>query len=437
VATDIRQRETDVIVIGGGVAGLTAASYLGRGGARVRLFEKGSKLGGRAATQEHDGFLFNRGIHALYSGGATEEVLRELGVAYSGGSPKKTFVFDGEKLDVFPSGALSLMRTSVLRIGDKLALVRLLMSIPKQDAHEARYLSVQEWLDQRVKNSAVRRFIEALARTFVYSADLNLVSAEVFVKKLQVQLKHKVFYIDGGWQTFIEGLRKVAEQAGVLIETGASVESVMVDGGRAQGVSLHGGEIVRASAVVVATNPRDAVRLVGEDTSPALRRAVSDLVPAQIACLDVALRRLPVPQHSVVQDIEHPHFMSAQSLYSDVAPEGMALVYTFKQREPGRAMADPREDERDLEGFLDRAQPGWRDLIVKRFFLPRIDAVGALPTAKRGGFEGRPGVLAASIPGLYLAGDWIGAEGFLSDASTASGREVARMLLRGELARKR
>ena len=60
--------------------------------------------------------------------------------------------------------------------------------------------------------------------------------------------------------------------------------------------------------------------------------------------------------------------------------------------------------------------------------LPRIEAVGALPTAT-GGFAGRPGPEVPDIANLYLAGDWIGPEGFLPDASTASARQVARLVL--------
>src|SRR6266536_2941556 len=74
--------QTDVVVVGGGMAGLTAACYLARAGVAVTLFEKAASLGGRAATSNHDGYLFNRGIHGLYSGGATEVVLQELGITY-------------------------------------------------------------------------------------------------------------------------------------------------------------------------------------------------------------------------------------------------------------------------------------------------------------------------------------------------------------------
>jgi phytoene dehydrogenase-like protein len=59
------------------MAGL-AACYLARAG--VTLFENAPYLGGRAATREFGGFLFNRGGHALYSGGAASRVFEELGV---------------------------------------------------------------------------------------------------------------------------------------------------------------------------------------------------------------------------------------------------------------------------------------------------------------------------------------------------------------------
>src|SRR3954466_12468077 len=77
----------DVIVVGGGLAGLAAASYVARAGRTVTLFDKSGSLGGRAESQERAGFIVNLGAHALYEKSAAIQVLKELGVKYTGGSP--------------------------------------------------------------------------------------------------------------------------------------------------------------------------------------------------------------------------------------------------------------------------------------------------------------------------------------------------------------
>ena len=104
------------------------------------------------------------------------------------------------------------------------------------------------------------------------------------------------------------------------------------------------------------------------------------------------------------------------------------MLHAMKQldsRHPG----DPHADERGLEEFLDLTLPGWRDVVVRRVFLPRLTAVNALPTAARGGLAGRPGPRVAGVTNLYLAGDWVGSEGFLADASMASARQAARLVI--------
>jgi len=419
------------------MAGLTAASYLARAGVGVTIFEKAPYLGGRAATRELDGFLFNRGGHALYTGGAASRIVEELGITYDHGIPKDTFVLQGGKPSPFLADPLGLLRTDVLDAGDKLALVRLFVALGATKPRALAKTSIQELLDLKVRRPQLRRLMTALARTFVYSTALDLVSAELFVEKFQRSLRHPVHYIDGGWRTLVDGLRAAAERRGARIVSDAHVEGVELGDGHARGVRLRDGSLVPASAVVVATSPRDANMLVDGGEHPATRQIVDGLIPARIACLDVALSRLPVPDRPIVQDLDGPRFMSAQSVYSRVAPEGAALIIAFKQLDPRHA-GDPREDERDLEDLLDAAQPGWRGALVRRQYLPRIEAVGALPTAREGGFAGRPGPRLTGVNNLYLAADWVGPEGFLVDASMASAHRAAELVLKdGWLSRKK
>jgi phytoene dehydrogenase-like protein len=410
------------------MAGLTAACYLARAQMEVTVIEKASNLGGRAVTQDFEGFRFNRGGHALYTGGAASRILEDLGVSYDYGIPKRTFVMQGGKMSSFPADPLGFLRTDLLNAGDKLALVRLFVALGAAKPRALANTSVQDWLDHNVRRPHLRRLMMGLARTFVYSTALDLVSAELFVEKLQRALRHPVHYVDGGWGTLVDGLRFAAERAGARIVSNTYVDGVEFDDGHARGVRLRDGSHVRASAVVVATSPRDAAKLVDGGEHSAMCHIVEGLIPARIACLDVALERLPVPDRPVVQDLDAPRFMSAQSVYSRVAPEGAALIISFKQLDP-RYPGDPREDERDLEDLLDTAQPGWRGAQVRRQYLPRIEALGALPNAREGGFAGRPGPRVPGLDNLYLAGDWVGSEGFLVDASMASAHRAAELVL--------
>jgi hypothetical protein len=47
-------------------------------------------IGGRARTSVFDGFYFNQGPHALFLADAGAAVLKELGIAYTGGIPAPT-----------------------------------------------------------------------------------------------------------------------------------------------------------------------------------------------------------------------------------------------------------------------------------------------------------------------------------------------------------
>lgn len=108
----------------------------------------------------------------------------------------------------------------------------------------------------------------------------------------------------------------------------------------------------------------------------------------------------------------------------------------MKQLDP-RAEPTPADDQRELEAFLDDLQPGWRDHVVDRSFLPRMTASGILPTAADGGFAGRPDVAVPNLGGAYLAGDWVGLEGFQADAAMASAERAARAILAADAVERR
>ncbi len=70
----------DVIVVGAGAAGLTAAAYLCKNGYRVLLCEKSSKTGGLVDSFQYKGFFFDAGIRAFENSGIIFPMLKQLGI---------------------------------------------------------------------------------------------------------------------------------------------------------------------------------------------------------------------------------------------------------------------------------------------------------------------------------------------------------------------
>jgi len=416
------------VVIGGGLSGLAAATYLGRAGLRTTLLERSPSLGGRAATDTPSGFALNRGAHALYTGGAASAVLSELGAIYTAGIPGRLFGRDANGLHPFPATALSMLRTDLIDAADKADLLRILMRVSGLRAATLANITVAAWIDSATRRPRVRQLLQAIARTYLYTAALDLASADVFVDRFQQSLKHPVHYVDGGWQSIADSLRSVALAAGVEILESASAAEIQLDGERATGVVLRNGRRIECDAIIAAMPSQDVLHVLPEHAAPRLRQTLADLVPVHIACLDLGLESLPNPRQPIVFDVNQPRFLTAQSEFARLAPAGGAVVHGLLQLDP-RQQEHPAADRAALEALMDEVQPTWRGRIVEQRFLPRMMASGALPLARTGGMAGRPTPRCAELDNVYLAGDWVGPRGYLADAALASGRAAAHLLL--------
>ncbi|MEL7337516.1 MAG: FAD-dependent oxidoreductase, partial [Planctomycetota bacterium] len=82
-ANDMNADSSQVVVIGGGLAGLTTAFYLHRQGIRTTLLESSARLGGALQTTRHQGWLIDHGadMFAVSPPGALA-LCQDLGISH-------------------------------------------------------------------------------------------------------------------------------------------------------------------------------------------------------------------------------------------------------------------------------------------------------------------------------------------------------------------
>jgi phytoene dehydrogenase-like protein len=425
-------KTVDVVVIGGGLAGLTAATYLGRAGKSVILLEKASAEGGRARTETKGGFHLNYGAHALFIAGEGRKILKELGVEFHGAKPGIAggYVIDRGVKHTLPVGFLSLLTSGIFGIQAKLEVARFLSGVDSFDTTPWQNVTIREWLDRGIRQPETRRFLEALLRlgTYVNAPDHQSAGAALDQFK---RGNAGVLYLDGGWETLVTGLRRAAETAGVRVLTGARVEAIECDSakGNVRAVRLGDGTIIQTrAAIVTAGGPSEAAALIRKGELRALKEWAADVLPARVASLDLGLSRLPDPHATFALGIDRPLYFSVHSATAKLGPEGSAMLHAALYRPP-HDQADPHEIRRELEALVDLLQPGWRKEVTVERYRPQMIVAHAVVTAAQGGLKGRPGVEVPDVAGLYVAGDWVGPEGMLTDATLASARRAANAVI--------
>lgn len=397
----------DVAVVGGGLAGLTAAAYAARNGATVLLLDARRQLGGRARTTVDAGFHFNEGPHALFDHGAGQNAVRGLGIVPAGARPPTATAalsMGGRVRHVPPPPAAAAVASLIRRLG--------------ADHADPAWVGVtaRQWIDERIGRPDGRALAAALVRITTYTAELDRLSADAAIAQVRSGLKG-VTYLHGGWGRLVAAIEQVARDAGTAIVTGKAT-GVARDGDRwtVEASDPDTGDlrrVVAGNVVLAGGGPTTAAQLAG-DLAPSLREAEATADPVHAACLDLGLRGLTRRSTQAVLGVDRPTYASVHTAHARLAEDGHVL-HVMRYEPPAECVTA------DLEAIADEAQPGWRDEVAAHQI--GLRRVVAFDRPKPGlGLVGRPGAVVPEVDGLFLAGDWVGPHDMLGSASLASGR---------------
>jgi phytoene dehydrogenase-like protein len=456
----------DVVIIGAGHNGLTCATYLGMAGLKVKVLERRAVVGGAAVTEEFcPGFrnsvaaytvsllnpkviadlrLLDHGLKIVER--RAQNFLPTLDGQYllatEGETERQIAKFSRADAERYPEfnrqldASADLLRELVLQappnltrgltlqaLGEVLKAGRFGNKLRRLPTEHLRTLydlftkSAADYLDGWFEGDLVKALHGFDAVVGNYASPYAPGTAYVLLHHAfgEVNGKKRAWgHAIGGMGAITQAMARVAAAHGVEIETSAPVRDVLIEQGRARGVALADGRVVRAVAVAANVNPKLLyTTMLPRQALDAdfLRRMQGWRCGSGTFRINVALSQLPsftalpgrdVADHHTSGIILAPSLDYMDRAYCDariagwsrepiiemvipstlddtLAPRGAHVASLFCQHvapqlPDGRAWSDHREEVADLMiDTVDRYAPGFKASVVGRQALSPFD----------------------------------------------------------------
>ena len=408
--------EARVVVVGGGLAGLSAAVECADGGAAVTLLEARRWLGGATASFVRDGLTIDTGQHVfLRCCTAYRGFLDRLGVAgRTSVQPRMEIpvLAPGRRPARLRRGRLpaplhlgpALARYPFLSTGDKLRAVRASLALRRMDPSDPRLdrITFGAWLRERGQSEASVRYLWDLFGLPSLNLPASEASLALAAKVFRTGLLERNDAADIGVPLVplseLHGspAHRTLLDLGAQVHLGARARRIGVGSEGANGAAFDDGEIP-ADAVIVAV-PWDRVDPL---LPPGLQGGFDRLGASPIVNVHVVYDR-PVSSLPFAAAVDSP----VQWAFDRTRPAGLehGQYLAISLSGAGDVVDDPVERFRDrFVPALAELFPAARHARVERFLVTR---------ERTATFRQAPGTAAlrpgpeTAIPRLFLAGAW-------------------------------
>lgn len=358
--------DRDVLVIGGGISGLTTAWHLHNAGVDAALLESSPSPGGCTRTQQKDGFSLEKGpFNVMVRDPAFEKLLEalssELTVITASREARKRYIYRHRRLVPVPASPFQFLSTPLLTLGGRLRLLRGLLFSSRAAAVEE---TIEQVATRRVGRQAAESIVSA-AISGIFAGDIRKLSLSACfpaVGEIDRQTRSLLGYgLTAALKRFVGGKKRpkrrwrglVSIEGGLGALTGAlgqrlgdrlmlrtRVESIeTMDGGFAVHCQTDGGDptTLRCRRLVMACPAAEAARLL-KPHLPAAADELATIESASVAVLNLGYRKSDVghpmdgfgflvPQNE--PDVPLMGVLWADTVFPHLAPRDARLIRVF------------------------------------------------------------------------------------------------------------
>ncbi|MDR2506827.1 MAG: protoporphyrinogen oxidase [Candidatus Accumulibacter sp.] len=263
----------DVIVIGAGLTGLSAAFFMKRKGLRVLVLEKKDRTGGAIRSHRENGFVYEEGPNTgLISNAELLDLFQLSGVApeIASGSAKKRLILKNGQWHPLPRGPAGFFKTPLFGFHDKVGMFFEPFRKRGSDPDESLLETVSRRIGKSFADYAADPFVSG-----IYAGDpKRLVTRHAFPKLYDLEQKYgsfvcgaimkslasgkerrvsrKVFSVSGGLGTLVDALAKeIGEEH--LIRSAQNIEASKTGNGYAINYTHEGRTLTLRANNLVST----------------------------------------------------------------------------------------------------------------------------------------------------------------------------------------